>query len=349
MESTLKVCAARISHPDGGVPGSGEIFVFGSNLAGRHGKGAALLAKEAYGAQIGVGSGPSGQSYAIPTKDVRLDVLPIEVIRRYVSDFKTYARLHPAQTFFLTRIGCGLAGFANSDIAPLFADAPANCSFPSEWMPYLAHPAEPRPTYAGIGSRSTPPEILTQISRVAGRLSANGYLLRSGGATGADTAFESGADMASEIFLPWRRFNDNDSPLFTPSQVAFRLAATLHPAWSRLDGKAQHLMARNCHQILGLDLRSPVDFVVAWTPDGAETEAERTRETGCTGQAIALADRNGIPVFNLARPGALQRIKARLDELNLAPGSVPESQLDVIHDFIKMFPGARVVSSRSLH
>ncbi len=339
----------RLSHPDGSVPTSGEVFVFGSNLAGRHGKGAALLAKEAYGAQAGVGSGPSGKSFAIPTKDVHLGILPIEVIRRYASDFKTYARLHPEQTFFLTRIGCGLAGFTNSEIAPLFADAPDNCSFPVEWIPFISHPAAPRPTYAGIGSRSTPPEILTQISRVAGRLSANGYVLRSGGATGADTAFESGADMASEIFLPWRRFNDNDSPLFSPSVEAFRLAAALHPAWSKVDGKAQHLLARNCHQILGLDLCSPVDFVVAWTPDGAETEAERSRETGGTGQAIALADRNGIPVFNLARPGALQRIKARLDELNLVPDSVPDSLLPTIRETIRLFPGARVVSSRSLH
>ena len=71
---------------------------------------------------------------------------------------------------------------------------------------------------------------------------------------------------------------------------------------------AQALMARNVHQILGSDLRSPVDFVACWTPDGCESEGERSRTTGGTGQAIALADRWGIPIYNLARPTAMARL-----------------------------------------
>ena len=71
-------------------------------------------------------------------------------------------------------------------------------------------------------------------------------------------------------------------------------------------------MARNSHQILGWDLRSPVDLVVAWTPDGAENEKERSHATGGTGQTIALASRWKIPVFNLARPDAMDRLGAFL-------------------------------------
>ena len=86
------------------------IFVFGSNLAGRHGKGAALYARQARGAIYGCGIGPQGQAYAIPTKDHALNTLPLDAITRYASGFLTYARAHPELAFELTPIGCGLAG-----------------------------------------------------------------------------------------------------------------------------------------------------------------------------------------------------------------------------------------------
>lgn len=75
-------------------------------------------------------------------------------------------------------------------------------------------------------------------------------------------------------------------------------------------------MARNGHQVLGATLDQPVSFVLCWTPDGAESEAQRTRDTGGTGQAIALASRHGIPVFNLANRGALNRVAALLHSLD---------------------------------
>lgn len=110
-----------------------EVFVFGSNLAGRHGKGAALAARRLWGAEYGVGVGPTGNAYAIPTKDERLRPLHIDVIAGYVDAFKTYARAHPQVFFRVTRVGCGLAGYKDSDIAPMFKDAPANCELPYEW------------------------------------------------------------------------------------------------------------------------------------------------------------------------------------------------------------------------
>jgi hypothetical protein len=126
-------------HPDGEQPSAsaGWIWVFGSNLAGRHGAGAALVATTHFSAQSGVGQGPTGQAYAIPTKDRLLSVLPIEPIKVSIAEFIAYAQDNPALPFFVTRIGCGLAGYKDAVIAPLFAQAPLNCSLPKNWAPFL--------------------------------------------------------------------------------------------------------------------------------------------------------------------------------------------------------------------
>lgn len=110
------------------------IFVFGSNLAGRHGKGAALYAKIHHGAIYGQGIGRQGNSYAIPTKDKNLRPLPLYEIRKYVGQFIEYARSNPKETFQVTRIGCGLAGYKDFEIAPMFEYAPDNCVLPKEWQ-----------------------------------------------------------------------------------------------------------------------------------------------------------------------------------------------------------------------
>ena len=104
-----------------------EIFVFGSNQAGRHGKGAALFARQHHGAIYGQGVGRQGNSYAIPTKDYQLKTLPVSQIKTYVDQFIRYAHQNPELRFNVTRIGCGLAGYTDSDIAPLFVKAPSNC------------------------------------------------------------------------------------------------------------------------------------------------------------------------------------------------------------------------------
>lgn len=96
----------------------GEIFVFGSNLAGMHGGGAARVALDRFGAVPGQGVGLQGQSYAIPTMQGGVDT-----IRPYVDEFIEFARSHPELKFYVTRIGCGIAGFDDSEIAPLFANA----------------------------------------------------------------------------------------------------------------------------------------------------------------------------------------------------------------------------------
>jgi hypothetical protein len=113
------------------------IFVFGSNLAGRHGKGAALYARQHHGATYGQGIGLQGSSYAIPTKDAKIKTSSLDRIRHYVDDFKTFAASRPDLTFTVTPIGCGLAGYSPADIAPMFRGAPNNCALPDAFTPYL--------------------------------------------------------------------------------------------------------------------------------------------------------------------------------------------------------------------
>jgi hypothetical protein len=123
---------------------TGRVFVFGSNLAGRHGKGAALYARQHRGAIYGVGEGHQArygadgpQCYAIPTKDGQLRRLPLEVIAGHVAAFLAFAANRPDLRFEVTPIGCGLAGFQPYQIAPLFAGAPANCDLPAEFLVVL--------------------------------------------------------------------------------------------------------------------------------------------------------------------------------------------------------------------
>ena len=111
-----------------------EIFVFGSNLAGQHHGGAARMAYERFGAEWGVGVGRTGQTYAIPTMHGG-----VNDIKPYVDDFTEYARNHPNNRFLVTRIGCGIAGFTDKEIAPLFKEAYKlpNVNFPLQWLPIL--------------------------------------------------------------------------------------------------------------------------------------------------------------------------------------------------------------------
>lgn len=114
-----------------------EIFVFGSNLAGNHGRGAALTARRKFGARSGQGDGPQGRSYGIPTKDRNLRVLPLGAIGVSVSRFLRYAKRHSGLTFLVTEIGCGLAGYSPKDIAPFFNGAPANVVLPGRFIKEL--------------------------------------------------------------------------------------------------------------------------------------------------------------------------------------------------------------------
>jgi hypothetical protein len=148
-------------------------------------------------------------------------------------------------------------------------------------------------TYAGIGSRQTPADVLSQMTRIASFMEEQGYVLYSGGAVGADQAFENGVkdpDMR-RIFLPWKEFNQNPSSYFGVSKEASVIAKKFHPSWYILPPAAKLLIARNGYQILGKSLDAPVDLVVCYTPDG--------KASGGTGQAIRIAQHYSIPIFNM--------------------------------------------------
>lgn len=126
-------------HKNGTKPLDGEVFVFGSNLAGIHGAGAALLAKQEYGAVQGKGFGFYGQSYAIPTKNENIISLDMFSITAWVEEFIKFVNEHPEKNFFLTAVGCGLAHKSHKEMSELFTPLRNhdNISFPDVWEKYL--------------------------------------------------------------------------------------------------------------------------------------------------------------------------------------------------------------------
>lgn len=128
-------------------------------------------------------------------------------------------------------------------------------------------------------------------------LACRGWVLRSGGSPGADTAFEKGCDLgggAKEIYLPWRGFNNSDSPLFEMPAGAAELARKIHPELKRRSRSVQKLRARNVCQILGSSLSEPSHLVIAWTKNAVPSGGSAT--------VLRIAEQRGIPVLNLAEP-----------------------------------------------
>ncbi len=152
--------------------------------------------------------------------------------------------------------------------------------------------------YAGIGSRETPQEALELMEEIGKCYAQAGWILRSGGASGADMAFEDGAGDKSEIYKA--NIKDKVSPIIY--EKARNIAGNLHPAWGSMPEYAQQLHTRNVFQILGKDLSTPVTVVICWTPDKCIKHEDRTRLTGGTGTGISVADMANIPILNMARP-----------------------------------------------
>lgn len=170
--------------------------------------------------------------------------------------------------------------------------------------------------YTGVGSRETPIPMLAKMVELSRHLARKGYILRSGGAGGADSAFAmSVSNKVKHIYTPWRGFNNiHNGRLAFPIRAAYEMAQVHHPAWGNLKPGAKALHARNCHQVLGDDLQTPSEFVVCWTPDGCESQGTRSKGTGGTATAIVLAEAHGVQVFNLANVGRLEMLYAHLGE-----------------------------------
>jgi hypothetical protein len=146
--------------------------------------------------------------------------------------------------------------------------------------------------YTGIGSRETPIKIQKRMKVIAEFLSSKSFILRSGGAIGADSAFESGATH-KEVYLPWDGFNGkvSDNVSYFVPDLKVEYINKFHPAASSLKKSGILLMNRNTYQILGRNLNKPSHFVVCWTKDG--------KDVGGTSQALRIAKAMNIPIFNL--------------------------------------------------
>lgn len=124
-------------HVDGAPPAHDEIFVFGSNMGGKHAGGAARFAHDKLGAVWGVARGFTGRTYALPTMTENFEPFSLTDIRSEVNKFKAVARSHPDKKFFVTRIACVIAGYSDEDIAPMFWGSPINCNFAERWKQHM--------------------------------------------------------------------------------------------------------------------------------------------------------------------------------------------------------------------
>ena len=176
--------------------------------------------------------------------------------------------------------------------------------------------------YTGVGARDCPNKMLGVMQDMAFKLSQEGWVLRSGGARGADTAFEIGAlnsfsEEVPEIYLPWAGFNEHTStsvgviisPHLDRWGEAQRIAQRIHPAWNKLSPAARTLHSRNCFQVLGEDLNTPSKFLVCW----AKTDTQGV-PVGGTRTAYVLAQERCIPCFNLIFEETLCRIQRWIDK-----------------------------------
>lgn len=184
--------------------------------------------------------------------------------------------------------------------------------------------------YTGVGSRETPEDILELMKTLAYKLASDGYILRSGGADGADKSFQDGwwdnyqdtrhehGRPEAEIYIAWGGFNGLKLGMYGDSIVipsgalaekAFDIAASIHPAWDKCSHGAKTLHSRNVFQVLGRDLKTPSKMLIAWT------KLTRAGEpTGGTATAIRLAEKHNIPCFNLNRVDDLARILKYLED-----------------------------------
>lgn len=150
---------------------------------------------------------------------------------------------------------------------------------------------KPTNLYTGVGSRKTPYDIQELFIPIGRYLAEQGFILRSGGAEGADSAFEYGCDSVGgkkEIYLPWERFNNNPSKLFTPEPKARSIAKRFHPDWKKCRKAVKLLHARNVHELLGVGCGTPSKFMICWT-----------NGSGGTQQLIRIATGYGIPFCNV--------------------------------------------------
>lgn len=161
--------------------------------------------------------------------------------------------------------------------------------------------------YTVAAPREMPAEVLEQFAKIARKMDALGYTVRTGGGDGADDIVAQNAAKI-ELYLPWKKFNGKVGVVEKPTEEAQALAKKAHPAYDKVKETVQLLIARASHLVLGTNLRDPVKFIVCYSEDGVEEAAKRTAKTGPAGQLITIAKEHNIPIFNLKNGNAMSRL-----------------------------------------
>ncbi len=314
---------ARV-HMTGERPKAGQVWVFAANLAGQLSTSGAQLAKAHYGAQAGrwgyQGQAPA-HSYALPTKDAKRNPLSVEQFAPHLSELMNFIHAHPELRFCFERFSSDAAQEAACLQALRRVDL-NRCTLPPTWVNSLCPPAM---AYAGVGDPQTPDDIQRQMQRIAARLAHLGLRLRTTPMAGAHSAWLAGTIAATslgsqpvrerrELYLPWPSYaHQPQATVSSPTRQAESVARVIYPAYGTHDSAQRAVLATHIHLVLGADLHQPIDLLVCWTAEGAQTQAQADTSTP-TGIAIGVAQRWNIPVFNLQRPGRVAELFAYLHE-----------------------------------
>lgn len=169
---------------------------------------------------------------------------------------------------------------------------------------------KPYKACACLSNQDAPDEIKSVCEKLARVLVENGYTIRTSGGKGGEEAFEKGAGDKVEVYIPWKGFDQKQSQFCKTKDEAKDVVRQFSPSFESLSKGVQTIIASKAHVILGKDLNSPIRFLVVWSLDGAETKKECTAKTGFVSTPIKIAESIQIPVFNLKRSDALERIRA---------------------------------------
>lgn len=165
--------------------------------------------------------------------------------------------------------------------------------------------------YVGTGNMNPPQEIVSQIKRLTNELETFGFTVRTGGTAGVEEVFEASAKDI-ELHLPFNNYNGKQSKFSFINKRAYAVAKLFHPTYDTLPDKVTIFLAKNARLVMGKDLTSPALFMLCWSDDGCESTAAKTAKTGNVGHAISIACALHIPVFNLGKPDAEERLKQHL-------------------------------------
>lgn len=154
-------------------------------------------------------------------------------------------------------------------------------------------------SYAGIGPKDAPADILTLMTHYSSIFSSLNFTLRTNGSEVPGIALEKGAKEV-ELYLPWKKFNKRESRFCNPIPAASEIAKRFHPVFDKMKDPVKLIIANESHVVLGENLRDPIKFLLVWTPDGVTNGDSCSIKTGTPAQSIKISSAYGIPVFNLA-------------------------------------------------